>query len=405
VRRTNSVRAAQSDLEGFRKHKQEKSFMATASRKGNLIELERVTFEQSRSMEYFDVHELQTMTGQPSRQFAAVATKEAMDNALDAAEKAGVVPEIYLYVKLIGGNFHISVRDNGVGMDEETVAKTINFGTRTSDKAHYRAPTRGAQGKAAKTLYGIPYALGCRKPVVIESRGTRHYLRPKIDMSGEASIERTTLDVLERPGTRFLLAVPAASCPGYDPRYWAKAFSLFNPHALVKIRVVAPEGMLASSPVLRSGNFYYSPTVSTEDGWKKVMPKDPTSPHWYDFKSLGKLIFGHVNLVKRGDQSKNLTLRDFVMQFKGLTGSVKAGRVCKALPKIKRLTDFQGNEALLEKLLKAMQSEARVVKAEALGQVGEEHFFRRFDQWFGVVENRFWYKKVEKEIDNGSLRV
>jgi hypothetical protein len=374
--------------------------MTTASRNGKMIELERVTFEQSRSMEYFDVHELQTMTGQPSRQFAAVATKEPMDNALDAAEKAGVVPEIYLHVQLVGENLHISVRDNGVGMDEETVQKTINFATRTSDKAHYRAPTRGVQGNAAKTLYGIPHALGCRKPIVIESQGKRHYLRPKIDMSGEASIQLTTIEVPARPGTRFLLAVPAASCPGYNPHFWARAFSLFNPHALVKIRIDAEEGTPASLLPLRSGRFYYPPTVRTADGWKKVMPTDPTSPHWYDFKSLGKLIFGHINLAKKGDESKDLTLREFVMQFKGLSGSVKAGQICRALPQIKRLTDFEGNEALVETLLKAMQHEARVVKADALGHVGEEHFYRRFDQWFGVVENRFWYKKVETEIDN-----
>jgi hypothetical protein len=46
----------------------------------------RTTFETSRDSEYLDLRRLQAQTGQPVEMFAAVAFKELVDNALDAAE-------------------------------------------------------------------------------------------------------------------------------------------------------------------------------------------------------------------------------------------------------------------------------------------------------------------------------
>ncbi|HEY7157265.1 MAG TPA: ATP-binding protein [Gemmataceae bacterium] len=373
--------------------------MPNTSRNSKLeAKLERTMFEESRTKEYFDVRELQTMTGQPAREFAAVILKELVDNGLDAAEKAGVTPEMFIRVRHVRGSLHIAVQDNGGGIAADTIKRILNFTTRTSDKAHYRAPTRGAQGNALKTILGIPYALGSRKPVVVESQAERHFLRPKIDPAGEVSIEHLPADVSIRPGTRFLVAMPVKSCPGFSPHDWARGFALFNPHAIVKIRIDAEEGKLANAPLLKEGRFYYSPTVGAADKWRKFMPDEPTSPHWYDGKSLAKLIFGHINLARKGDASKDLTLREFVMSFKGLSGSLNAAAVCSALPSISRLSDFEENQPAIETLLQTMQDIARVVKADALGLVGEDHFRQRFEEWYGV--KRFWYQKVAIEIDN-----
>jgi hypothetical protein len=373
--------------------------MVKTSRNGKVeAKLERTMFEESRSKEYFDIRELQTMTGQPVGQFAAVILKEVIDNGLDAAEKMRVPPEIRIRVRQVRRSLHIAVQDNGDGITAATLKRILNFSTRTSDKAHYRSPTRGAQGNAAKTIIGIPYALGSRKPVVIEAHGERHFLRPKIDPSGEVLIEHAPADMPLRPGSRFLVAVPAKSCPGFKPHDWAQGFALFNPHAKVKICVRAEEGKQANFPTLKAGGFYYRPTVRDEDNWRKFMPDEPTSPHWYNGDSLAKLIFGHINLARKGDASKDLTLREFVMSFKGLSGSVIAGEVCKAVPHISRLSDFEKNELAIRTLLLEMQKRARVVKADALGLVGEAHFRQRFEQWYGV--KRFWYAKVVIEIDN-----
>ncbi len=54
--------------------------------------LERTTFDMPRTSEYFDVTELQKMTGLSRERFGEVAIKELLDNALDACEVAGARP-------------------------------------------------------------------------------------------------------------------------------------------------------------------------------------------------------------------------------------------------------------------------------------------------------------------------
>src|SRR5829696_4339018 len=135
-----------------------------------MTRLDRTTFETSRAAEYFDARELQTQTGQPRQNFATVALKELVDNALDACETAGVAPEIGVEVDEDDGVVRLAVTDNGPGILPETVRKVLDFGVRVSDKAAYRSPTRGAQGNALKTVVGIPHALGSIEPVGHEVR-------------------------------------------------------------------------------------------------------------------------------------------------------------------------------------------------------------------------------------------
>lgn len=54
----------------------------------------RQHFSISRANEYFTLDGLQKETGQPANQFRHVALKELHDNALDAAETAGVAPVV-----------------------------------------------------------------------------------------------------------------------------------------------------------------------------------------------------------------------------------------------------------------------------------------------------------------------
>ena len=107
--------------------------------------LQRTMFETSRAAEYFNARELQAQTGQLIDQFATVALKELVDNALDACETANVAPTIRLKVHRDNGLLHVSVEDNGSGVHPETVRRILNLQTRTSDKAAYRAPTRGGE--------------------------------------------------------------------------------------------------------------------------------------------------------------------------------------------------------------------------------------------------------------------
>lgn len=170
--------------------------------------------------------------------------KELLDNALDATEhpqaleayaRTGDAPMVHVVWQphpdpdLV----QLTVVDNGVGISPATVQRILNFATRTSDKAVYRSPTRGAQGNALKTVLGIPWALGVRVPVVIEAQGLRHTITVSVDPAGNVHVQRDETPVPVQPGTRVTLTVRADQ--DGQPTDWPRAFALFNPHVSVKI--------------------------------------------------------------------------------------------------------------------------------------------------------------------------
>jgi DNA topoisomerase VI subunit B len=200
--------------------------------------LNRTTFETSRDSEYFNIRELQAQTGQPVEMFAAVAFKELVDNAMDACETAGIAPRLEIILRQHGTRLTIGIQDNGQGIPPETVDRILNFQTRTSDKAVYRSPTRGAQGNALKTVLGMPCAFGIREPMVIEASGFSHEILAWVDPAGELRIEHQKRPLAQTLGTCIQVTLPAQSWR-FDPVWWGQAITLFNPHASVKIRYVA----------------------------------------------------------------------------------------------------------------------------------------------------------------------
>ena len=206
-------------------------------REDGLTKLQRTTFKASRAAEYVEAHQLQAVTGQPKGKFAAVVVKELVDNALDACETAGQPPAVELEVERADGAIRLAVSDNGSGIPPETVRAALDFDVRVSDKAAYRSPTRGAQGNALKTVFGIPPALGSLEPVVVEARGLRHEVRLWKDPAGELRVQCDEAPGSRDGGTRVALSIPEVlPKQGFDPEYWARAAALFNPHAAVKIR-------------------------------------------------------------------------------------------------------------------------------------------------------------------------
>jgi len=198
---------------------------------------ERTTFETSRASEYFTAEGLTKLTEQSAENFGDVVIKELGDNALDAAETARIVPELLISCGRRRGLSEISISDNGDGIPPTTVESMQNFSTLTSDKAHYRTPTRGAQGNALKTIIGIPHALGIGgEPVIIEGRGLRHTIKPVIDAAGVPRLPRKVETIERAKGTKVTVPLPASpDLIDLDPTYWAKAFALFNAHGFIKL--------------------------------------------------------------------------------------------------------------------------------------------------------------------------
>ncbi|MCC2663872.1 MAG: ATP-binding region ATPase domain protein, partial [Geminicoccaceae bacterium] len=98
--------------------------------------LERTTFRTSRLLEFCSRKELVAQTGHEPDAWPLVVLKELLDNALDACEEAGIVPEIAVRVEPRA----ITVVDNGPGMPPETVTDILDFSSRVSSREAYVAP-------------------------------------------------------------------------------------------------------------------------------------------------------------------------------------------------------------------------------------------------------------------------
>src|SRR5262249_17890010 len=102
--------------------------------------LTRVAFKVSRLMEFCTLRELQNQTGHSVYDWALVALKELMDNALDACEEAEVAPVISIDVK----EGLITIGDNAGGIDPATIESILDYTIRVSSREAYCSPTRGA---------------------------------------------------------------------------------------------------------------------------------------------------------------------------------------------------------------------------------------------------------------------
>ena len=119
------------------------------------------------------------------RKAMLTAIKEAVDNALDACEEAGILP--YVYVRVLQVNesrFKLTIRDNGPGIVRaqiENIFGKLLYGS----KFHRLKMSRGQQGIgiSAAGMYGL---MTTGKPVVIISKVKRkkaHEVVLKMDTS------------------------------------------------------------------------------------------------------------------------------------------------------------------------------------------------------------------------------
>ena len=257
-------------------------------------QLQRQHFDIPRASEYFSVKELQAQTGQPEHQFFHVLLKELVDNAIDAAEAAGIAPEITVNIDVYEADCLLAVVDNGPGIPAEVVERILNFETRTSDKAAYRAPTRGAQGNALKTVIGIPYAMsGERTELIIIACNRRHDIGAYIDAAGEVKISHHATPVEHTVGTRLSVYLPLFSNgtpQTFMPVDYIRGYALSNPHASVKISVFDKrhaENKQAHSDDSQNADFYHS---ALNQDFRKFLPTDLTAPAWYSQKDFERLL-------------------------------------------------------------------------------------------------------------------
>ncbi|OLZ40641.1 DNA topoisomerase VI [Natrinema saccharevitans] len=168
------------------------------------------------------------------------AVKEAVDNALDAAEESGILPDIYVEIEETGDYYRLIVEDNGPGLTKESLPKVFGkllYGSRF----HAREQSRGQQGIgiSAAVLYS---QLTSGKPAKITSRtqGSEEaeYFELIVDTDDnepEISVEETT--TWDRPhGTRIELEMEANMRARQQLHDYIKHTAVVNPHARLELR-------------------------------------------------------------------------------------------------------------------------------------------------------------------------
>jgi hypothetical protein len=338
----------------------------------------RTHFSESMHNDFFTVNGLQSSTGQTSRNFGNVVLKELIDNALDACESAGIEPRINVGTELTNDEqMVLTVSDNGAGLDAEIVKKILDFDTRTSDKAAYKSPTRGAQGNALKTIFGIPTALGGGL-VTIESKGLRHEISFNVSQSGlNVETLHNVTPINELVGTTVKVLMPRLY--GTKPDYWVKAFALFNSHSRVyfenKFSMVNRD---SSKPVL------YPKLTDC----RKITPDKPTNAHSYSPADFFKLT------AMQGEQTKT-TAFEFVRTFDGFKFKPKAKQIIDPLELSgKKVADIFNDRAKVTALHSAMKLASKPIQHKHLGAIGETNLLARLEN---ITRNA--YRKIEGVID------
>ncbi|MBP1922149.1 DNA topoisomerase-6 subunit B [Halorubrum alkaliphilum] len=168
------------------------------------------------------------------------AVKEAVDNALDATEEAGVLPDIYVEITEVGDYYRLVIEDNGPGITKEQLPKVFGkllYGSRF----HKREQNRGQQGIgiSAAVLYS---QLTSGQPAKITSRpkgqSDAQYFELIIDTDTnepEISVDETTS--WDRPhGTRIELEMEANMRARQQLHDYIKHTAVVNPHARIELR-------------------------------------------------------------------------------------------------------------------------------------------------------------------------
>jgi len=351
----------------------------------------RTAFVTSRALDFCSQKELIAQTGHEPEDWPMVILKELLDNAMDACEEAGIPPTLAVTVDERG----ITVADNGPGIPKSTIRGITDFSVRVSSREAYVAPDRGRQGNALKTILAMPFVLDgeCGR-VQITAGGVLYRIELRLDRV--RSVPIITIAAPEqlsnvRTGTSITVEWPDSACSILEEAkasfYKLAADAAFlNPHLTITVNWFGEKSVTAGNA-----------------GWSKWKPRDPTSAHWYGVEHLARLIGAYI--AHGDDTGGRRTLREFISEFRGLSGTAKQKAVTAACglsgaALSDLVVDGKLDMALVERLLSAMQSQSRPVKPQALGVLGRDHLYRQFEGT-GCEMTTFDYRKAEGTTGDG----
>ena len=344
--------------------------------------MDRRTFTLDRGLEYFTEAELAMQIGHAREAWPVAILKELIDNALDACESSGVASMITIEISASG----FSVADNGPGIPEATVAGSLDYGVRVSNKLGYVMPTRGRLGNALMVTWAAPYVTTGKSLITVEAQGRRHEIKVGLDRIKQVpEISHEVSDSDREEGTKIALEWSESASlleeGEGDDSYKSAAelvqdFAAFNPHATFILNAVT--------------------VMATRTEWAKSTPKDPLVAHWYSPETFAELI-AHYVASERYDQ-RPVTVREFVSGFRGLKGTAKQKAVTEGLQGT-HLSDLLADDGkdldhdALGRLLARMKAMSRAPKPKALGVIGEDHIRTWMVEHGGAAEGSVVYRK------------
>src|SRR3989442_15272904 len=298
------------------------------------------------------------------RKALLTCVKEAVDNALDACEEAGILPEVVVKLEAVanGGpppppsqasRFRITVTDNGPGIIRQQIPRLfakLLYGS----KFHRLRMSRGQQGIgiSAAGMYG---QLTPGKPVQIISRTSArapaHYFEVEIDTKKNEPriLEKKQVAWESHRGTQVTMEVEGRYQKGRaSVDEYIEQTIIANPH--VKLTYLTPEGETKEHP-----RTYHE------------LPPSPREikPHPYGIE-LGMLL-------KMLQDTKSHSLSGFLASDFSRVSSRLAEDICKAarLSPRARPRDVHGQAA--ETFYKAIQStKIMAPPTNCLSPIGEK---------------------------------
>lgn len=312
------------------------------------------------------------------RKALLTTVKEAVDNALDACEEAGILPELWIRITPTGENrYRVDVQDNGPGILKKQIP--LIFGKLLyGSKFHRLRMSRGQQGIgiSAAGMYGL---LTTGKPVRILSKISRtkagHYYEIQIDTKrnepeilngrgegdeipvgerGRQAIEKLGVDWVDVDhGTLVTIELEARYQRGRGSvDEYLEQTALANPH--VTIHYVDPEGKLTT----------YGRVCET-------LPPEPKEikPHPYGVE-LGRL----VAMLK---ETKATTMMQFLTSSFSRVSANVARRICEAAQVSPRSSPRKIGRHEADELYKAIQTTKIPAPAtDCISPIGEELLLR-----------------------------
>jgi len=262
-----------------------------------------------------------------------MCTKEAVDNALDACEEAGIIPDISVKIKNIGEDkFRITIQDNGPGIVKDQIAKVFGkllYGS----KFHKLRQGRGQQGIgiSACVLYS-QLTTGNQTKIwsKTETEKSGHYYEIFINTKKNEPeiVKEEKVDVNFDHGIKIELDVAGRYRKWVDD--YLKQTSIANPFA--KISYTAPDGTKTIFP--RSVNELPKPA-------KEMKPH----PYGIEFGILQRMLA----------ETSSRTLSSFLMNEFSSVGAQTSKEICKIAKMDPNTKPSQLDRNQIEKIINAMQ--------------------------------------------------